>query len=128
EGTYPAEGVFRVYLYDDFSRPLSPEKVGLAAGRVVTKETFDGATRTTREISAFPLERGAGPYLEAKIDPVAMPAQMIAKVKFEAAGPEYRFDFAFPDFSKEATLDATALIASGVDASQIPVEVPDAAD
>ena len=128
EGTYPAEGVFRLYLYDDFSRPLAPEKVAQAAGRLVTKETFDAASRTTREVTVFPLQRGAGPYLEAKIDPLAVPAEMIAKVKFDANGAEYRFDFTFPDHSKETTLDASALMASGVDASQIPVEVPDTAD
>lgn len=128
EGTYPAEGVFRLHLYDDFSRPLPIDKVQQASGRVVVKETFDSATRTTREESAFPLRPGLGSYLDAKIDPLAPPAQMIAKVRFDAQGPEYRFDFAFPEFSKETTLDASALVASGVDASQIPVEVPDKAE
>lgn len=129
EGTYPEPGVFRLHLYDDFSRPLPVEKVRQAAGRVVTRETFDSATRTSRELTAFALTPApGGRYLEARTDPLTPPAQMTAKVTFEAKGPEYRFDFVFPEFSKETTLDAAALTASGIDASQIPVEVPDKAE
>jgi hypothetical protein len=68
----------------------------------VTKETFDRATRTTHEISAYPLA-GIAPsgYLEARIDPLSLPAQMTARVKFPKDGSEYRFDFVFPDCSNE---------------------------
>jgi heavy metal-binding protein len=127
EGTYPEQGVFRLHFYDDYSRPLDAEKMKQVSGRVVTQETFDGATRTTKEVTAFPLRPTPGAqYLEARIDPLAPPAQMVAKVQFDPAGPEYRFDFTFPALSKEPTIDPTALAASGIDPSQIPVEVPDA--
>lgn len=130
EGTYPEQGVFRLYLYDDYSRPLPLDKANQTTGRVVTKETFDSATRATRELAASPLKVVPGThYLEARIgDPPPLPAQMTAKVKFDEKGEEYRFDFAFPALTRETTLDAAALAASGVDASQIPVEVPDKPD
>ena len=102
EGTYPEKGLFRLYLYDDYGKPLPPEAVGLVQARVVTKETFDSATRTTHEISAFPLTGIVrSGYLEARIDPLSLPAQVTAKVKFRKDGSEYRFDFVFPDFSNE---------------------------
>lgn len=102
EGTYPGKGLFRLYLYDDYGKPLPPEAVGLVQARAVTKETFDGATRTTREISAYPLTAVVrNEYLEARIDPSTFPVQVTAKVKFRKEGPEYRFDFVFPDFSNE---------------------------
>src|SRR5262245_31509442 len=55
EGVYPRNRVFRLYLYDDYARPLAGDQVRRIKGHVVTKETFDSATRTSKEISAFPL-------------------------------------------------------------------------
>jgi hypothetical protein len=126
EGTYPEQGLFRLYLYDDYTRPLGTEKVAETSGRIVTREQFDPTTRTARELAVFPLKAVPGAhYLEAKIDPLDVPAQVIAKVKFEEQGQEYRFDFSFPAFTRETTIDASALTATGIDPSQIPVEVPD---
>jgi hypothetical protein len=102
EGTYPQDGVFRLYLYDDFTKPLSRDQMQKAAGRLVLKETFDQETKTTREIASVPLKAVRnGRYLEAKIAKVPFPAQMTAKLKFQAAAPEHRFDFTFPEYSKE---------------------------
>lgn len=102
EGTYPEKGLFRLYLYDDYGKPLPPEAFELVQARVVTKETFDGATRATHEISAYPLTAAVrSGYLEARIDPLSPPAQMTAKVRFRGNGSEYRFDFTFADFSNE---------------------------
>ena len=68
----------------------------------MTKETFDNVTRTTHEVSAYPLTAAVrSGYLEARIDPLSLPAQMTAKVKFRSGGSEYRFDFVFPDFSNQ---------------------------
>jgi hypothetical protein len=70
--------------------------------RIVTKETFDSQTKTTNEISAFPLTLSkSGTHFEAKIDQVPLPATMTAKVMLQPGGPEHRFDFSFPEFSKE---------------------------
>ncbi len=82
-------------------------KVKDIQARVVTKETFDPATRKTTELSAFPLKAARNrPYLEARIDPSTLPAEMTAKVKFGGDQPEYRFDFTFASFSKEPAAPA----------------------
>jgi hypothetical protein len=102
EGVYPSPGVFRVYFYDEFAKPLPPDQVRAVKARLVLKETFDQATRQTREQSVFPLALSRdGQYLEARIDAVPVPAQMTAKIQFKADGKEGRFDFAFTEFSKE---------------------------
>ena len=99
EGTY-ADDVMRVYLYDDYTKPLSPELQRAVTGRVVTKETFDPATRTTKETTAFPLKPSPdGDYLEARVGRMKFPADMTAKLRFTRGGNEYRFDFTFAEFS-----------------------------
>ena len=102
EGTYPAQRVFRLYLYDDFGRPLAMDKVRGITARVVTKETFDPATRQTTEHTAFPLKAARNrAYLEARVDTAALPAEMTAKVRFADDQPEHRFDFTFGTLTKE---------------------------
>lgn len=128
EGAYPERGVFRLHLYDDYTRPLPVEKVRQAKGRIVTEETFDSATRTTREIAAYPLLPAAdGRSLEARIEALELPAQMTATLKLAPEGPEYRFDFAFQTFSNEEAVDPSAA-AAGVDPSQIALEIPENAE
>jgi hypothetical protein len=100
EGAYLATGVFRLYLYDDFTKPLPLNQVRDVAARIVTKQTFDTATKTTKELAAAPLVRN-GRFLEARIGKLALPAQMTAKISFKKGGPEHVFDFAFEGFSKE---------------------------
>jgi len=76
EGVYPSARVFRLFVYDDFGRPLSDGKVKALTARVVTKEVFDPATRKTTELNAFPLKPIPDrPYLEARIGPAALPAE-----------------------------------------------------
>ena len=106
EGAYPRARLFRLYLYDDYARPLPSDQVKKVKARVVTKETFDTATRVTKEIAAFPLAARSGSYLEARIDDAALPAEMTAKVRFKDEGPEYRFDFTFSGLSKDLTVPA----------------------
>jgi hypothetical protein len=101
EGAYPSARVFRLYLYDDYARPLKRDQINQVQARVVTKEEFDTATRTTKELAVVRLVPSRGPYLEAKVDPTSLPAQMTAKVQFKKDAPEYRFDFTFPELSKE---------------------------
>jgi heavy metal-binding protein len=102
EGTYPAPGRFRVYVYDDFSKPLSTEKARQVRARVVTKETFDSATKTTRELAAVPLVLGRnGAFFEARIDQLPLPAKMTAKISFGRGDKDSRFDFSFTAYSKD---------------------------
>ncbi len=104
EGAYLADETFRVYLYDDYTRPLAPDLIKGVTGRVVMKETFDTATRTTKELSVAPLALSAdGEYLEARVGSIRLPAEMTAKLKFKRDAEEYRFDFAFPNFSTDTS-------------------------
>ncbi len=101
EGAYPMARTFRLYVYDDYGRPLPADKLNDVQARIVTKETFDPATRKTTELSAFPLRlsRTRG-YLEARVDTAALPAEMTAKVRF-GDSDEHRFDFTFDALTKE---------------------------
>ena len=50
EGSYPQAGVVRIYLYDDYTKPLPDDQVKLVRGRIVTKESLDPVTHTRKEI------------------------------------------------------------------------------
>jgi hypothetical protein len=109
EGAYPRERVFRLYLYDDYARALGSKALRDIQARVVTKETFDPATRKTTELSSFPLRASRdGAYLEARVDALKLPAEMTAKVRFAKDAPEYRFDFTFRTVTKDAVPPAAA--------------------
>jgi hypothetical protein len=102
EGAYPTARSFRLYVYDDYGRPLPADKLKDVQARVVTRETFDPATRKTTELSAFPLRlaRNRG-YLEARVDAATLPAEMTAKVRFGSDADEHRFDFTFDALTRE---------------------------
>ena len=116
EGAYLSTGVFRLYLYDDFTKPLPLDQVRAVTARIVTKQTFDTATKTTKELAAAPLVRN-GRFLEARIGKLALPAQMTAKISFKKGGPEHVFDFAFEGFSKEPPPGTRLTAAPGMPAS-----------
>ena len=86
----------------------TPDRLALAAarkvrGRIVTKEVFDASRHTPRELSSAPLVLARnGAFFEARIDPLQLPAQMTAKISFDADDKESRFDFSFPAYSKDA--------------------------
>jgi hypothetical protein len=113
EGAYPAAGRFRVYVYDDYSKPLPLAKARKVRGRIVTKEVFDAATRTSRELASAPLVMAAGgAFFEGRIDPLALPAQMTAKISFGSDEKESRFDFSFPAYTKDVGTQAPAATSS----------------
>jgi hypothetical protein len=119
EGAYPAQRTFRLYLYDDYGRPLAAEKIRDVQARVVTKEDFDPATRKTTDVVAFPLKAVRNrPYLEARVDRSALPAEMTAKVRFGSDQPEYRFDFTF----EKLTRDPLVPVASPTQAKSTPAQ------
>jgi hypothetical protein len=109
EGTYPRDRVFRLYVYDDYARTLPAADMKRVQARVVTRETFDAATRKTTEITSFPLRlSGGGAYFEARIDAVKLPAEMTAKVTIKPGAPEHRFDFTFQRITREPASPAAA--------------------
>jgi hypothetical protein len=102
EGTLPRNRLFRLHVYDDYARTLPAAALKGMQGRVVTRQRFDAATRTTVEERAFPLRLAKdGKSLEAAIDRAAMPAGMSVKVRFKPDAPEYRFDFTFRELTRE---------------------------
>ena len=103
EGTLPSSRLFRVYLYDDYARPLAAGRMKDVRGRVEIGGRVIGLTSTP-----------SGSYLEARLEGIAFPARMTAKLQLKPDAPEYLFDFAFPSVTKDP--DA-ALAARGRSAS-----------
>ena len=102
EGTLPRDRLFRLHVYDDYARSLPPAALAAMNGRVVTRQRFDAATRTTIEEQAFTLKPSRdGKSLEATIARAALPASVSVKVRFKAEAPEYRFDFTFRELTRE---------------------------
>lgn len=96
EGAYYSTGAFRLYLYDDFTRPLPLKDVRETKARLILK---DG-----KEV---PLVRN-GRFLEAKLGKLPLPTAVQAKVKFSDTSPEHQFDFTFDKYSVDvATPPAT---------------------
>jgi hypothetical protein len=125
EGTYPAAGRFRLYLYDDFSRPLTAAKARTVRARVVTNEAIDPKTGTTREVASAPLVLARnGAFFEAKIEPLALPAKLIAKISFKPGDKESRFDFTFPAYSKDMPVPAKPDLPMPVKAPTPPAATP----
>jgi hypothetical protein len=102
EGTYPRAGVFRLYVYDDYARPLSAANLRKVSARLVTNERYDARTRTSTDLTAFPLRPSRdGAYLEGRVTGVPFPATMTAKITLKPDAPEYRFDFTFAAVTKD---------------------------
>ena len=91
EGAYFAPGVFRLYLYDDYTKPLTLAQVRTTKARVIL----------TKDGKELPLVRN-GRFLEAKVGRLSFPADMQAKVQFKPDSPENQFDFTFERYSKDA--------------------------
>jgi hypothetical protein len=117
EGVYLPSGVFRMYLYDDFTKPLKVAEARAIAARLVTKQVYDPSTGKENEIEKFALAR-TGSYLEAPIGQRSLPARMSAKVTFKAGDKENLFDFTFDAFSKDPTAPLNAPVKT---ASAAPV-------
>jgi hypothetical protein len=114
EGTVPEVNVFRLHLYDDYSKVLAADQMKQASG-VVEKQ---GA--------AFPLKVSPdGKYLEATVNGLVPPAELVAKVRFKAGGPEYRFDFAFQQISQEGSSTASGAGVMNALAIEIPEKATD---
>jgi len=148
EGTYLPSGIFRLHLYDDFTKPLPAADVRATKAEVVVKDSRTGAEKT------FPLTR-SGRFLQASIGKLPLPASMYAHVQFKPDGPHNRFDFTFDSYSKEPAAaprittaaptpnaapaapaatpaappaglpPSTAELSSGVDPALVPLPIPD---
>jgi hypothetical protein len=117
EGTFLPTGVFRLHLYDDFTKPLPPNQVRAVKATIVTKDPKTGKEKSTRLVRN-------GRTLEARIGTLPLPAAMYAQVQFKADGPPNRFDFTFEDYSKEPVVPVTPTMTAGMPA---PAPAPAAA-
>jgi len=87
EATHPTASEFRLYVYDEYSRPFIPK--GFTSRIVV-----DGTSIPFRSAPA-------GAFLAARVPHAALPATIVVKARFEEKQPEYQFDFQFYDYTKE---------------------------
>ena len=118
EGTYPSPGVFRLYLFDDYTKPLAADRIAAVTARVVTKEETNPQTFETREVTAVPLTPAKdGPYLEAAIESLPLPASLIVQASFTAGSKDQRFDFTFTEHSVASapqTIDGATRLAMDI--------------
>lgn len=116
EGTYPQAGLFKVFFYDNFTKPLALRGKGIT-GVVAIRDAKD------KEIAAAPLAIGRdGTTMEAKVpaSAAAMPLRATLKLKFSSKTAEQPFDFQFNELSK----DTTAGAAVGPTATPRPTATP----
>jgi Cu/Ag efflux protein CusF len=93
EGTFVEPNIFRVYFYDDLTRPIPAE-----FSSTVAKADNNGG-----EIGApVKLARGSAvSTLEAPIGGAAMPINLKLRVAFTAGAAPQAFDFTFSGYSKD---------------------------
>jgi hypothetical protein len=141
EGAYLASGTFRMYFYDEFTKPQTLANVKSYKATLMVKDA-----RTGKE-TPYSLVR-SGRYLQASIGKLPFPAEMYASVKFSPGGKDNRFDFTFPAYSKEphavggptmtnaAPASTTPLVetiptataaaaSAGIDPALVPLPIPD---
>ena len=103
EGTYPQNGLFTAFFYDNFTKPFAVRGKGIT-GVLAVRDAKD------KEIATVPLTIGRdGTTMDAKLPPAAtaLPLRVTLKMKFSAKTPEQPFDFQFNELSKDTTVGAT---------------------
>jgi hypothetical protein len=139
EGTYPSNGTFRMYFYDEFTKPQKIAEVRNYKATLMVKDPKSGKE------TPYSLVR-SGASMQASIGKQPLPAEMYALVKFAPGGKDNRFDFAFPAYSREPhviggptltnaapagtaplveTLPAPSETSSGIDPALVPLPIPD---
>jgi hypothetical protein len=139
EGAYLSTGTFRMYFYDEFTKPQTPANVKNYKATLMVKDPKTG------QDTPYSLVR-SGRYLQASIGKLPLPAEMYALVKFAPASKDNRFDFTFPAYSKEPhalsgptltnaapattaplveTISPAAGTSSGIDPALVPLPIPD---
>lgn len=95
EGTLPSADLFRVYFYDNFSKPMS------VSGFTGSLVLLDAANK---EIASYPLRAGRdGRTMEARI-PAAnarLPLNAAARITFKAGDKDNFFNFPFSKLTAE---------------------------
>lgn len=117
EGTYPERGLFRVYLYDNFTKPKTVQGV---AGRVAILDD------SYAEVASVPLRPSAdSQVLEAPLGDRAVPLRLATLLQLDNKTAEQRFDFNFTEYSKEPVGPrATTAAPMGAPASMVGGTAP----
>lgn len=95
EGTYPQNGLFRVWFYDNFTKPLPVKGF---TGTLAIRDASD------KEVASLPLALGRDrTTMEAKIPTAnaSFPLRVTLKLKLSDKLAEQPFDFQFNELSKE---------------------------
>src|SRR5215212_914004 len=103
EGTYPQNGLFRVFFYDNFTKPLPVKGF---TGSVVIRDQSD------KEIASAPLVIARNnATMEAKLPAAnaALPLRATVKLKFSSQMPDQPFDFQFNEYSKDTAPSGTPI-------------------
>ena len=101
EGAFIQPNTFRVYFYDDFTRPLA------VAGFSATVAKTDANGRAVAvPVAMKPGRTTDRNTLELVMPGTALPANFTLRVKFKPDDKERQFDFTFADYSKEPVAGA----------------------
>jgi hypothetical protein len=120
EGAYLPSGVFRMYFYDEFTKPQKLADMKDVKATLMVKDS-----RTDKD-TTFSLVR-SGRSLQATIGKLPLPAEMYAKVKFTPDGKDNRFDFTFAAYSKEPHAIPMATMTNAAPAPSAAAETPNTA-
>jgi hypothetical protein len=117
EGTHPSRDTFRVFLYDDYTRPIAPTGF---SGKVIV---LDDANR---EVTSVPLRRGrVARTLEARI-PSSAATRVKLMLRFPDADRDRVFDFVFSDITREPVQTTTAAPSNAPQATRSTAPAPPA--
>jgi hypothetical protein len=101
EGTYPSANLFRLYFYNDYSKPLTP------TGFTATLSVLDANDKELPGLTNLPLKRGRiSNTMEVALPKNAtatMPLRLLARVKFTPTAQPNPFNFTFNEVTKEPT-------------------------
>jgi hypothetical protein len=104
EGTYPSNGLFRVFFYDELTKPM-PVK-GFTARAIVTDQAG-------KELETVALKPGRiTNTLEGTVKSRLMPLQIGLKVKFKPDDKERPFDFTFDKLTVEPKAPVAVMTAN----------------
>jgi hypothetical protein len=94
EGTFVAPGIFRVYFFDDMTRPIPADGF---VGRV----TRTDGSQAIGAVAGLGAGTGDPSTRDAKIGSVAWPLNLRLQVIFKPGTAEQQFDFTFGGYSRE---------------------------
>jgi Cu/Ag efflux protein CusF len=120
EGTFVRPNIFRVFFYDDFTRPLAVAGFSATVARSDANWKEIGAP-----IAIKPGRTKDRNTLELPMSATTFPASFVLRVKFKPDDKERLFDFAFSGYSREPAgrVVATA-VAAGPTVSAGPTAAP----